>query len=98
MHTAVRPFASVGVSLVGATAIAVTPVMAPAVSTQIHRIGAQIEQAAVHLTAAADPLAAYTQLVAATPKQPATTSPQPSAPWISRTIGYTRHGCITSWV
>jgi hypothetical protein len=63
MHTAVRPFASVGVSLVGATAIAVTPVIAPTVSTQIHRMGAQIEQAAVHLTAAADPLAAYNQLV-----------------------------------
>ncbi|SHW18884.1 Uncharacterised protein [Mycobacteroides abscessus subsp. abscessus] len=59
MHTAARPFASVGVSLAGAAAIAVAPVMAPTVSTQIHHMEAQLERAAVHLTAAANPFEAY---------------------------------------
>jgi len=61
MHTAARPFASVGVSLAGAAAIAVAPVMAPTVSTQIHHMEAQIERAAVHLTAAVNPFEAYAQ-------------------------------------
>ncbi|BCI83874.1 hypothetical protein MTY66_54990 [Mycolicibacterium sp. TY66] len=61
MHTAARPFASVGVSLAGAAAIAVAPVMAPTVSTQIHHVEAQIERAAVHLTAAVNPFEAYAQ-------------------------------------
>jgi len=59
MHTAARPFASVGVSLAGAAAIAVAPVMAPTVSTQIHHMEAQIERTAVRLTAAVDPFAAF---------------------------------------
>ena len=61
MHTAARPFASVGVSLAGAAAIAVAPVMAPTVSTQIHHMEAQLERAAVHLTAAVNPFEAYAQ-------------------------------------
>jgi hypothetical protein len=61
MHTAARPFASVGVSLAGAAAIAVAPVMAPTVSTQIHHMEAQIERAAVRLTAAVNPFDAYAQ-------------------------------------
>lgn len=61
MHTAARPFASVGVSLAGAAAIAVAPVMAPTVSTQIHHMEAQLERAAVHLTAAPNPFEAYAQ-------------------------------------
>lgn len=61
MHTAARPFASVGVSLAGAAAIAVAPVMAPTVSTQIHHMEAQIERAAVRLTAAVNPFEAYAQ-------------------------------------
>ncbi|MUL77818.1 hypothetical protein [Mycolicibacterium sp. CBMA 226] len=61
MHTAARPFASVGVSLAGAAAIAVAPVMGPTVSTQIHHMEAQIERAAVRLTAAVNPFEAYAQ-------------------------------------
>ena len=61
MHTAARPFASVGVSLAGAAAIAVAPVMAPTVSTQIHHMEAQIERTAVRLTAAVNPFEAYAQ-------------------------------------
>ncbi len=61
MHTAARPFASVGVSLAGAAAIAVAPVMAPTVSTQIHHMEAQIERATVRLTAAVNPFEAYAQ-------------------------------------
>ncbi|MHA7662063.1 hypothetical protein [Mycolicibacterium sp. HS_4_1] len=61
MHTAARPFASVGVSLAGAAAIAVAPVVAPTVSTQIHHMEAQIERTAVRLTAAVNPFEAYAQ-------------------------------------
>lgn len=66
MHTAARPFASAGVSLIGATAIAMTPVLAPTISTQIHHAEAQIEQVAVQLAAAANPFSAYGDLFADT--------------------------------
>lgn len=62
MHTAVRPFASIGVSLVGATAIAITPVIAPTLPAQIHHIEAQVQQVAVDLAAASNPFAAYGEL------------------------------------
>jgi len=59
MHTAVRPFTSVGVSLVGATAIAMAPVLSPTVAAQLHSAQTQIEHAAVQLAAAASPQSVY---------------------------------------
>ena len=66
MHTATRPFAAAGISLIGATAIALTPVTAPTVGSQIQRMEAQVEQVAVQLTAAANPFAEFGKLYQAT--------------------------------
>jgi hypothetical protein len=55
MHAVVRPYATAGIALIGASVVAVTPVPVPPVR-------AEIEHAAVRVTTAVDPFDAYTRL------------------------------------
>ncbi len=55
MHAAVRPYATAGVALVGASVIAVSPIVPPLPDIQVHN-------PAAHLAALADPFQAYTQV------------------------------------
>jgi hypothetical protein len=55
MHAAVRPYATAGVALVGASVIAVSPIHPPLPDIQVHNPVAQ-------LAALADPFQAYTQV------------------------------------
>ncbi len=58
MQLALRPYATTGIALIGASAIAITPLAAPKIETQVET---QIHHAAVQLAAMANPLAAYEQ-------------------------------------
>ena len=60
MHTALRPYMTTGVALVGASVIAVTPISPP--PAEIHMPAPRVSSASVELTAAFDPITAYTQL------------------------------------
>ena len=60
MHTALRPYMTTGVALVGASVIAVTPISPPPAA--IHMPAPRVSSASVELTAAFDPITAYTQL------------------------------------
>ena len=60
MHTALRPYMTTGVALVGASVIAVTPISPP--PDEIHMPAPRVSSASVELTAAFDPITAYTQL------------------------------------
>jgi hypothetical protein len=55
MHAAVRPYATAGVALVGASVIAVGPIVPPLPDIQVHN-------PAAHLAVLADPFQAYTQV------------------------------------
>src|SRR5215475_7626706 len=62
MHSALRPYMTTGVALVGASVIALTPISPP--PAQIEAAAQRISSSAsVALTAAFDTLTAYTQLV-----------------------------------
>lgn len=58
MHTTVRPFATAGIALVGASAIAMTPLVAtPSLP------GIEVANPAVHLSAAVNPIEAWLQVL-----------------------------------
>lgn len=61
MHTAIRPYATAGVALLGAGAIALTPISP--ISDPIHTASQRISSAGVDLVALVDPITAYTNLV-----------------------------------
>jgi hypothetical protein len=54
MHAAVRPYATAGVALVGASVIAVSPIVPPLPDVHVHNPAAQ-------LAVLADPFHAYKQ-------------------------------------
>lgn len=57
MHTTLRPFATAGVALVGATAIAITPVAPTTLATDM-----RVASPAVQLTAAVDPITPWLEV------------------------------------
>lgn len=61
MHTAIRPYATAGVALLGAGAIAIAPISP--ISGPIHDVTQGISSARVDLVALVDPITAYTNLV-----------------------------------
>ena len=61
MHTAIRPYATAGVAIFGAAAIAVTPISP--ISDPAHVAAQRISHADVGLVALVDPVTAYTNLV-----------------------------------
>jgi len=61
MHTAIRPYATTGVALLGAGAIALTPISP--ISDSIHPAVQRISHAELGLVALVNPITAYTNLV-----------------------------------
>lgn len=61
MHTAIRPYATAGVALLGAAAIAVTPINP--ISDPIHSAAQRFSNSDIDLVALVDPITAYTNLV-----------------------------------
>ena len=61
MHTAVRPYATAGVALVGASVIAVSPIAPPAPT--IHIAAPHVSSASVDLTAVVNPITTWVQVI-----------------------------------
>ena len=66
MNLALRPYATAGIALVGASVIAATPLAPP--PTEMEGAITRASSAAVELTAAVDPVAAWADLITRTPE------------------------------
>lgn len=66
MNLALRPYATAGIALVGASVIAATPLAPP--PTEMGGAITRASSAAVELTAAVDPIAAWADLITRTPE------------------------------